>query len=94
MYSIVLMGPGQARLEENDNMDISLGGFRAGASVSLEDTAWLLVTLPGEAEGSRVAPKPWPAVATRGWETIPLWAEWSPESSSVTISPHFYSQKL
>lgn len=62
------MGPGQARLEEDSNMDISLGGFRVGASVSLEDTTWLLVTLPGETGGSHMAPKPWPAVATRGWE--------------------------
>lgn len=62
MYSLVLMGPGQGRLEEDDNMDISLGGFRVGASVSLENTTWLLFTLLGETGGSHMAPKPWPAV--------------------------------
>lgn len=68
------MGPAQAGLQEDDYMDISLGGFRVGASVSLEDTTLLLVTLPEEAGSSHVAPKALPAVATRGWE-IPVAAE-------------------
>lgn len=74
VYSIVLKGPAQAGLGEDDYTDISLGGFRAGASVSLADTTCLMVTLPGEAGGSQVAPRPWPAVASRSWE-MPVAAE-------------------
>lgn len=76
------MGPAQAGLQEDDYMGISLGRFRVGASVSLEDKTLLLVTLPGEAGGSHVVPKAWPAVATRGWE-IPVAAE----QAFVSIHP-------